>query len=243
MSILKNLKNDASIKDETDRLGGGGVLNTGVYPLNIKLAYINVADSGAIALNLHAETPEGRNVKQQFWMTSGKAKGGQNFYTDKQGVKNYLPGYLLAESLALLTTGKSIGDLDTEEKVVNLYDATAKAEKPTKVQMVMELLNKDVLAGIIKQTVDKNVKNANGEYVPSGETRDENEIDKFFRARDKMTTSEIRGGAEKAEFHDKWIEKNGPDYVRNKAKGASGGTAGVPQGSSKTSKPTTSLFS
>ena len=90
-------------------------------------------------------------------MASGTAKGCKNYY-EKDGQKNYLPGYLLAESLALLTVGKSISGCDTEEKVVNLYSYEAKAEVPTKVQMVMELLNKDVIAGIVKQTVDKNVK-------------------------------------------------------------------------------------
>jgi hypothetical protein len=127
---------------------------------------------------------------------------------------------------------------------VNLYSYEAKAEVPTKVQMVMELLNKDVIAGIVKQTVDKNVKTDAG-YVPSGETRDENEIDKFFRARDGMTTAEIRAQSEKAVFIDTWKAKNGPEFVRNKAKGAvAGGTAGAPKaaGASSTKKPTTSLF-
>lgn len=245
MSLLKNLTTDDSIANETDRVGGGGVLATGPYPSTIKLAFITTAASGAIALNLHLETSEGRELRSQQWMTSGKAKGCKNYY-EKDGVKNYLPGFLLAESLALLTVGKSISELDTEEKVVNLYSSDAKAEVPTKVQMVMDLLNKDVIAGVIKQTVDKNKKNdATGEYEPTGETRDENEIDKFFRAKDKMTTAEIRAQAEKAVFIDTWTAKNGPDYVRNKAKGAAAGTAGAPKAGAAatgTKKPTTSLF-
>jgi hypothetical protein len=247
MSLLKNFTNDESIQNETDRIGGGGVLATGVYPAQVKLAYISQAKSEAVALNLHLETSEGREVRQQLWISSGKDKGCKNYY-EKNGEKFYLPGYLLAESLALLTVGKSISDLDTEDKVVGLYNFEAKAEVPTKVPVVMELLNKDVLVGIIKQTVDKNVKDGNGNYVPSGETRDENEIDKFFRARDGMTTAEIRAQAEKAVFIDTWKAKNGPDFVRNKAKGAAaGGIAGAPKAGAgaaagATKKPTTSLF-
>ena len=243
MSLLANLTNDESIQNETDRVGGSGILATGAYQSKIDLAFITTSAGGAMALNLHLKTNDDRTVRSQLWMTSGKDKGCKNYY-EKDGQKNYLPGYLLAESLALLTVGKSISGCDTEEKVVNLYSYEAKAEVPTKVQMVMELLNKDVIAGIVKQTVDKNVKTDAG-YVPSGETRDENEIDKFFRARDGMTTAEIRAQSEKAVFIDTWKAKNGPEFVRNKAKGAAaGGTAGAPKaaGAASTKKPTTSLF-
>lgn len=242
-SLLKNLTTSDDIANETDRVGGSGALSTGTYPSTVKLAYITQAKSDAIALNLHLETSDGRELRQQLWMTSGKEKGCKNYY-EKDGVKNYLPGFLLAESLSLLTVGKPMADLDTEEKVVKLYSFDAKAEVPTKVQMVMELLGKDVIAGVIKQTVDKNVK-VNDVYVPTGETRDENEIDKFFRASDKMTTSEIRAQATEASFIDVWTKKNGPDFVRNKAKGAAaGGTAGAPKAgaAASTGKPKTSLF-
>lgn len=245
MSLLKNLTSDDSIANERDSVGGGGVLPTGIYPSTVKLAYITTSQGGALALNLSLETREGREIRQQLWMTSGKEKGGKNFY-EKDGQKHYLPGFLLAQSLALLTVGKELSELEAEEKVVNLYSFDAKAEVPTKVQMVMDLLGKEVIAGVVKQTVDKNVKDANGNYVPSGETRDENEIDKFFRAKDSMTTAEIRAEAEKATFIDTWTKKFNGDYVRVKAKGAAaGGTAGAPKAAAAgtTKKPTSSLFS
>ena len=180
-------------------------------------------------------------------MTSGTAKGGKNYY-EKDGEKFYLPGFITANSLALLTLGKEIGQLETEPKVINLYSSEAKAEVPTKVDMFTDLLGMDIIAGIIRQTVDKNVKDGAGNYVPSGETRDENEIDKFFRMRDRRTTAEIRAQADKAVFVDTWAEK-WTAKVRNKAKAASG-TAGAPRpgtglssaSQSGTRKPATSLF-
>lgn len=247
MSLLKNLTSDASISNETDRVGGGGVLNTGAYPMTVKLAYLTQAKSEAIALNLHLEAEDGRTLRQSLWMNSGKDKGGANFFIDKQGQKQYLPGFVQAQALALLTVGKEVSELDVEEKVVKLYDYEAKAEVPTKVQMVMDLLDKPILVGVIKQTVDKNIKDGNGNYVPSGETRDENEIDKFFRASDKKTTAEIRAQLEEADFINVWSAKHTAEFVKNKAKGAGAtGTAGAPKAAAGaaagTKKPTTSLF-
>ena len=240
---LKNLTSDQSIADERDSVGSGGVLGSGLYPATITLAYVTVSQGGATGLVLQAKTSEGRDIKSTQWMTSGTAKGGKNFY-EKDGVKNYLPGFLLAQSLALLTTGKEISDLDTETKVVKIYSFDAKAEVPTKVEMVMDMVGKEILIGLIKQTVDKNVKDGNGVYVPSGETREENEIDKFFRSSDRKTTAEIRAKADEAVFVDTWADK-WTDKVRNKATGATG-QAGAPKAAgaspAASKKPTASLF-
>ena len=227
MSLLSNIKADDSIAGERDSVGTGGIVESGLYPSKISLAYLSQAASGAVALNVVAKTESGRDLKATVYMTSGKEKGGTNTYKDKEGATQFLPGYLLATSLALLTVGKEIGDLATEQKVISLYSYDAKAEVPTKVEMLVDLLGQDIIIGVIKQTVDKNVKDGAGKYVPSGETREENEFDKFFRARDRMTTTEIRGQVEKATFIDTWDAKwTGKD--RNKAKGASG-TAGAPK--------------
>jgi len=236
MSLLKALVTDTDIADEKDSVGSGGVLESGAYPSTITLAYVMKSAGGATGLVLHLKTDQGRDIKQTLWMSSGTAKGSKNYY-EKDGKKNYLPGFLHAQSLALLAGGKEISDMDTEVKTVNVYDKDAKAEIPTKVDMVMDLLGKEIIIGLIKQTVDKNVKNDAGAYVPSGETREENEIDKFFRASDSKTTSEVRGQATEAVFINTWTGK-WTGKVRDKS--TSTGTAGAPKGATK--KPTASLF-
>jgi len=246
MSLLSNLTTDENIQNERDSVGSGGPLDSGLYNCTINLAYITKSQGGALGLVLNLSTDAGREVRQTLWMTSGTAKGCKNYYEDKNGHKQYLPGFNLANSLALLTVGKEISSLDTETKVVNAYSSEAKAEVPTKVEMVMDLLGKEIIAGIIKQTVDKTQKNDAGVYVPTGETRDENEIDKFFRARDKMTTAEIRAQAEEASFIDTWDQK-WTGKTRERAKGAANGLPGVPKlggtpAAQGTKKPTTSLF-
>jgi len=243
MSLLSNLKTDDSIAQERDSVGSSGPVESGLHKSTISLAYLSKSDGGAVGLVLHAKTEQGRELRQTLWMTSGTVKGGNNYYTDKEGAKQYLPGFLLANSLALLTVGKEIGDLTPETKVVNVYSSAAKAEVPTKVEMLVELLGQEIIVGAIKQTIDKTAKDGNGVYQPTGEVREENEIDKFFRARDRMTTAEIRAQATEATFADTWDAK-WTGKVRNKAKGAgAAGTAGAPKGAAaSTAKPKQSLF-
>lgn len=229
MSLLKNLATDDSIANEKDSVGGGSrVVESGLYPCTVTLAYVIQSAGGATGLVLGLRTEDKREIKQTVYVTAGKAKGGNNYYLDKDGAKQYLPGFLLANSLSLLTLGKELSQLDTEEKVVTAYSPEAKAEVPTKVNMIMDLIGKQILAGVIKQTVDKSKKNDAGEYIATGETREENEIDKFFRLSDKMTTAEIRAEAATAVFADTWAAKH-TGVTRDKStKGGANGMAGAP---------------
>lgn len=244
MSLLKNLTSDESIANEKDSLGGGGALDSNVYPAEVKLAYVTQSSSGAVGLVTHFQTDQGREIRETFWMTSGTEKGGKNYY-EKDGEKHYLPGYINATALGLLTVGKEVSELETETKVVKLYSSEAKAEVPTKVDVAVELLGQKVLLGVIKEVTNKTVKDDAGKYVPIAETREQNTIDKVFRATDKMTTAEIRAGAEEATFHDNWVKK-WAGQVKDRTNKALG-TAGAPKSSfgaaaNQTSKPKTSLF-
>ena len=251
MSLLANLKSDDSIANERDSVGGNRLLDTGVYKFTVQHAYATKSAGGAIGLVVNLKATTGQELRQTFWMTSGTAKGCKNYYEDKNGDKQYLPGFTLANSLCLLTVGQEISGLDTEQKVIPLYNPETKSELPTKVDMLMDLVGKEVLAAVFKQIVDKTKKNeATGMYEPTGETREENEIDKFFRERDRMTTAEIRAQAESATFINTWLTKN-EGQVRDRSKGASAnggnnakGTAGLPAGNaaSANKKPATSLF-
>ena len=251
MSMLSTINIDDNIAEEKDSLGGGSsVLESALYPMTVALAYMGKSDGGAMSLNLLLKGEDGRDLKQTLWITSGTAKGCKPYYENKDGEKSYLPGFLHADALALLTVGKKINTLDTEEKVINVWSSAARAEVPTKVQMVTELLGQEITVGLIKQTVDKTRKNeATGQYEATGETRDENEIDKLFRTRDGKTTSEIRAQAEEATFIKSWGEK-WTGKTKNKAKSAgSNGTAGAPKSpfgapaaAAATRKPASSLF-
>lgn len=230
MNMLANLATDDSIATAKDSVGGSGPLESGLYPCTVGLAFLKKSDGGAMALVLNLKTDDGKEIRQTLWMTSGTAKGCKNYYEDKQGAKQYLPGFTHANALCLLSVGKPIAELTTETKVINLYSPEAKAEVPTKVEMLMDLIGQEIYVGLLKQTVDKTQKNDAGVYVATGETRDENEIDKFFRAKDKMTEAEIRAKADEAAFFLTWDQK-WTGKTKDKAKGAAA-----------SKKPTTSLF-
>jgi hypothetical protein len=239
MSLLDSLKTDNNIANESDVLGGGGAVESGVYDATIKVAYIGKSTGGAMSLNLELNMG-GRDVRQQLWVTSGDAKGNKNYY-ERDGKRNYLPGFNIANALSLLTVGKEISQLDTEDKVLKLWSYDAKAEVPTTVPVLTDLTGQEIRVGMIKQTVDKNVKNDAGAYVPSGETREENEIDKLFRSKDGLTVAEIRAETTSADFMDAWAKK-WTGVTKNKAKGATGGsTAGAPKAAA--APKSTSLFS
>lgn len=239
MSLLKNLETKANVEGEKDILGGGGVLDTDLYPGRVKVAYLTTAGTGAVAVNIQLDV-DGKEVRQQFWVLSGDAKGNKNTYT-KDGKEFYLPGFITANSLALLTVGKELAELDVEKKVIKLYDFDAKEERPTEVDVFVELTGQQILAGIEKQTIDKTVKNEQtNEYEPTGETRDVNEVVKFFRFDDGLTVPEIEKGVTEAKFKDDWVSKF-QGKTRNKAKGnKDGAKAGLPSGGAKAG--TSSLF-
>jgi len=235
--LLTGMDIPSDIKENGDFLGGFSALESGVYDATVELAYMSVADSGAKAVNILLKTSDGRQMRQQFWITSGTAKGGLPYYVNQKTLeKKFLPGFEMAQHLCLLTIGKAINTLETEEKVINLYSSAEGKELPTKVDMLVDLLGKPITAGVIKQIVDKNKKNdQTGVYEPTGEVRTENEVDKFFRTRDGMTVTEIKAKATEAKFKTQWSDK-WDGQIRDKSSKTAGvhGTSGAP---SKPGKP------
>jgi len=209
MGILNSLACDDTVIEEKDSLGGYTTLESAVYPMRVKLAFITLSAGKAMALNVHFEGTKKEQLKSQFYMTSGESKGCKNWYINKKTQeKHYLPGFNQANALCLLTVGKEVSSLETSKKVINLYDPEQRKEVPTEVDMLMDLINKDIYAGVLNQLVDKREKDPNtGEYKPTGETRNENEVDKFFRAKDKLTVLEIKAKSKEPAFMNKWVEK------------------------------------
>lgn len=242
MSLLAGLQHDANNEEEKDTLGGTFLVDSGVHNMIVEMAYVDKSAGGAMSVNLHLKNPTNNAlVRGSIWITSGDAKGNKNTYQDKEGKTHNLPGYNLANSLTQVVLGQNLNQLTTEEKVIKRWDRDAKEELPQKTNVIMALVGQPVRAGIIRQIVDKNVKNGAGQYVPSGETREENEIDKFFRASDGLTQSEIKSGITTPEFLNQWSEKH-TGNTRNKASktAAPGNTTAS---GAAADKPADSLFS
>ena len=210
---------------ETDRLGGG-LLESNVYDCTIKTAYITQAKSEALALNIEVETADGGFFKEALYFVSGKAKGNKTYF-EKNGKEFALPGYSSFASLLKLsgfdTTPEQQLESGLKTKIVNIYDFDLSKKVPTEVPMVMDLIGAKVKLAILNQTVDKNIKDASGKYVPGGETREQNVLDKVFN-RAGFTTTELTAKLEAPEFMEAWLKKN-KGKSQMKAKGAAAGGA------------------
>jgi len=219
--MFDNLKTDDTIAVESDRLGGSFLLDSNVYDMGIDLAYFDVSKGGATSLTFHFKGKNGENLRQTFWVTSGKAKGATNYYLDKDGNKQYLPGFSQANSICKLASGKDMGDLTTEAKTIKIWNGELKKEAPTERQVATELLGKEITLGVLRQIVNKSVKGDDNKYHDTNDSREENEVEKAFRATDHLTNAEIAAGETEAVFYDKWKEKN-VGNTRNKFKEVAG---------------------
>lgn len=203
--MLDQLKLGADVTNEVekDTLGGGGPLATDVYDLTLKAAYMDAAKSKAISVNLLLETSNGRRVNVTEYITSGEAKGCKPYY-EKDGKKFPLPGYAKINTLCQLLTGKTIDQLSTEDKVLKLYDFTARQETNQTKKVITELTGKTLQAGVFKVIEDKKSKNeATGNYDPTGETREVNEVVKFFNTEGKTLEETLSG--KDATFKQEWL--------------------------------------
>ena len=200
-----------------ERVGGGFIWESGVYDVSVKLAYLDQAKSEAISFNVVLENSEGKELKETFWIKSGKAKGNKTFYT-KDGKDFPLPGYAVANSLCVAFTGNSLAKCmeSAEKKTINIYNFDQKKEVPTERPVVMGILNTKGKVAVHQVVEDKNVKNEAGEYIPSGDTRNVNEC-KFFGNEAGKTTEEILAGDEATKF-DAWAAKNTGNVIDKSGK-------------------------
>ena len=232
---LPSFKTQADIQGPTDSVGGGFLLESGIHTAVIDMAYLDMSKGGAYSLNLTFKTEDGKTLREQLWMTGGTDKGQLNYYLDKDGKKQYLPGFNIANAIAVLTVGKEIGDLEPEDKMVNIRNFELKKDVPTAKPVYTDLIGQQVALGVIKQIVAKNVKQADGSYAPGAETRTENVIDAVFSVTTAQTLNEHRDGIDPV-FAEKWSEAN-TGKTRDRTKKAGGtATAGQP------AAPTKSLF-
>lgn len=245
MNMFANLSMDDSIQGEKDVLGGGGSpIESGAYDAEITLAYLKQSAKKAMALEIHAKLGDGRNYRETFWITSGEDKGCKNTYQDKEGNQQYLPSFLMANSLATLACGsplRSIMESTVEKKKVPIYNFTSRQEELEEVPVITGLIGKSVTLGILRKRINKQAKNDQGNYVDTNEERFITEIDKVFEFGTHLTSTEKAAGGE-AEFYKRWVEEKTGNTVDlfKEVKGAPPAAgASAPAGNSL---PTESLF-
>lgn len=233
MSILSKIKTTTKVEEtvESDRLGGASLLDSNVYLMTIKGAYLDQSAGGASCLVLALETEQGKQHRETVYFTN---KAGETFYT-RDGKTHYLPGYLILDSLCMLANETPLLEQNFEDKVVKIYDFELKKEIPQNREVAVDLLGQQVKVAIFRQLVNKQAKNAKGEYVPTAETREENVIAKYFHAETDQTYGEAKEGIEGGIFMAEWLKKYEGvvvDKVKPADSSAVGGASSVGKGTS-----------
>ena len=190
-----------------ERVGGGFAWESGIYDATVKMVYLNQSASEAVSLNVILENSTGKELKESFWIKSGKAKGNKTYYT-KDGKDYPLPGYSIANSMCVAITGESLPKCmeSAEKKQVNVWNPELKKEAPTERPVIMSLVGKPVKVAVHQVIEDRQAKNDKGEYVPTGASRTVNQC-KFFGNAEGKTAEEITNKEPAARF-DKWAQKN-----------------------------------
>jgi len=216
---LSQLKLDNDVEQAADVLGGGGAKETGIYPFTVKHAYMHKSAGGALGISVRCDDGSGGTFDTTQWVASGDAKGNKPYY-ERNGKKYPLPGYSIIDDMCQLGTDVALADMDTEEKTIKLYDFDEQKEVPTEVDMLVDLVGANVYLAIQKCLVDKTEENpnfddskredkiSNPKRIPTGETREENEVSKVFEASSKLTAKEIADNVDECVFFDKWLAKN-----------------------------------
>jgi hypothetical protein len=235
MKMFSNMSVE-NLEPEVDFVGKGSRLfESGAYQMTVKLAYAEESSGGAVGVTF-VFTDGSKELKQTFYVTTGKAKGQKPYY-EKEGKQYPLPGLSMVNALCLMTTGEPLDKQETEEKVIPIWDNTQRKEVPTKKQVLMEVLGKDICLGILKITEPKKAKDSMGNWVDTDQMRTFNEVDKVFHPDNHKTVTEILSQAETAAYYDTWVQQN-EGTVRDKTK-----KNNTPATSAPSTSPKKSLFS
>ena len=227
----------------TEGTGGGFAWESGVYDATIKMVYLNQSKTEAVSFNIILEKNSGNfaELRESFWVKSGKAKGNKTFYT-KDGKDYPLPGYSVANSMCVAVTGDRLPKCmdSAEKKTVKVWNPEHKKEMPTERPVITSLIGKTVKVAVHQVIEDKQAKNEKGEYVSTGTSRTVNQC-KFFGNTEGKTAEEITGKEAATKF-DKWAQKNTGTVIDKSTKSKGGNSAADIMGSASTDTSKDSLF-
>ncbi len=212
-------QDDDVIVKSTDSVGGFTARESAVVPMLISMAYLDESKGGAASVNLIFKDSDENELRITEYISGGRAKGQKTFYISKTNKKVPLPGWSKINDLCLTATSKQFKEQTAEPKELLLWDYDTQGEKLQTKKVITSLLGAQVKIGVLLVKVDVNVLNpafdqtkpinklSNSEYIPSGETREINEADKYFNIDTDLTTAEVNAGSTEAKFIHTWLKK------------------------------------
>lgn len=233
---LKNLAlGDDVERPSTDNLGGGFKASSGLYPMIVDVAYAEKTDKGSQAIHIHfksADKNSNMKYRKTLYVTSGDEKGNLPYYLGgkNKDKKITLPDMQMFEQICKICVPDiKPEDLVEERKTIKLWNYEMKAEVPTEVDALTDLLNKKLLVGLRVVRQNKRAPKEPGSkiYVDTNEPVEFTELHRVFYP-DGFSVEEKQAGADSAEFVKTWKAKHTPDYVHDTFKGIGGATPGAP---------------
>lgn len=213
MGLFDNVKRATNAQEVQDRVGGGfQPIKSGVYKAAIKQMYAKPSKSGAIGVTIEYEIrPQQGNPRkftETYYVTN---KNGENFYIDKDGQQQYLPGFSHVNDMCLGLTGKTMFELNDEGKLelknIKVYNFTTKKDEIEQLPTFVPLLDKELALAILERHENK-TKQVNGAYVPVNEKRIVNVVEKVLLLKDGVpfTHLEVKAGVNEPKFVTEWLE-------------------------------------
>lgn len=206
-----DLGEQADIKKVPDRTGAGSYTwDSGIYDCVVDMAYLEESKGGALGLHLTLVQND-RKLRESFYVTSGKSKGQKTYFMNQAGEKQYLPGFHQATNLCKTVLNQTLEEVanSAEAKTISVYDPAKRTEVDVEKKHVLtSLIGNAAKVGVIKEIVNKRVRNAQGTYVDSNEKREQNQISTFFYPIDGRIVNEVETGIEDALFIEQWKAEN-----------------------------------
>ncbi len=242
MSLLNNIKNATNAEQDSDFIPGTGfekeIFESGLYKAKILMAYVKPSSSGAIGVHftfeINSASGEKKTFENSFWITN---RNQENFYTTKDGKQYFMRGYNQVNDLCKSVLKKSISEINTEDKTVQIYNFQARKKEPEIVPVITELLERDVILCLIKIRTNKQVKAADGSWQDSQEEVYKNEIDKILINHESLavTRIELENGDTSQKFATGWVTRwKGKERDQYAQVAAPGTTAPASAGSTTT---------
>ncbi len=166
--------------------------------------------NGANGYVLELEAEDGAKIIQEDWFSN---RSGGTTYPEKDrktgeltGKDLDLPGMARLKSISKAITGDALAFMNTEPKIIPIYDFNKQAEVDTDVNISTDFIGKPIMVLVQRTLQDKQEADASGEYVDVAKVKATNEILAWVDPVTNKTFSETAAGKD-ALVYAKFIEK------------------------------------
>ena len=190
--------------------------HSGIYPMEIKMAYFTESKNGAKAIVFNFEGENGEYYRHTEYFTNREGKpyylGGRN--KDK---KLPLPGYTKLLKYSTVITGNKDAWRKTDETKYPIYDFDKKEEVETNITYVPEFVGKVVQLAIREVIEDKEAYNtASGKYEPTGDVKTVFRMENMLDGPTGKTAKELEANLEPS-YKEKFLKLIAEKPVSNEA--------------------------